>query len=142
MPDDGPARRPSRPSVSDTSMPKPRRPLGVHLLEDRSVPATFGVPWADPDPLPLSLAPDGTETPTVPRVLGPLMIPPGPATSRQREVLRAIQTWAAATNINVGLVADGGQALGAVGAVQGDSRFGDIRLAAAPLAASLVAGAA
>ena len=44
----------------------------------------------------------------------------------------AFQTWAVQTNLNIGLVADGGQPLGTNGAVQGDARFGDIRVAAAP----------
>ena len=34
--------------------------LGVERLEERAVPATFGVPWADPSRLTLSFAPDGT----------------------------------------------------------------------------------
>src|SRR5262249_32579442 len=57
----------------------------------------------------------------------------------QREILRAFQTWAVNANIDIGVVADGGQALGALGAVQGDSRFGDIRIAAAPLSPGIVA---
>jgi len=45
--------------------PPPRR-LGSQLerLEDRSLPATFGVPWADPGHLTLGFAPDTTPTPT------------------------------------------------------------------------------
>ena len=39
-------------------------------------------------------------------------------------------------------MADGGQALGTVGAVQGDTRFGDVRIAAAPQSSGLVANAA
>ncbi len=35
-------------------------------------------------------------------------------------------------NINVAVAGDGGQALGIAGAVQGDARFGDIRIAASP----------
>src|SRR5207249_653277 len=36
--------------------------------------------------------------------------------------------------INVGLVADGGAPVGGPGAIQGDLRFGDIRIAAHPMA--------
>ena len=39
-----------------------RRRLVVEILEDRAVPATFGVPWNDPGHLTLSFAPDGTAT--------------------------------------------------------------------------------
>src|SRR4051812_31799923 len=123
-------------------MTKPRRPLGVERLDDRSLPATFGIPWADPGHLTLSFAPDGTDTPTEPSTLNAVMTSTVPYAGWQREVLRAFQTWAAATNLNIGLVPDGGQPLGTVGAVQGDSRFGDIRVAAAPLDAGLLAGAA
>ena len=39
------------------------------VLEDRSLPSTFGVPWADPTHLTLSFAPDGTATPLGPNSL-------------------------------------------------------------------------
>src|SRR5690606_14970847 len=51
------------------------------------------------------------------------------------------QTWAMHANINIGLVGDGGQALGSVGAVQGDARFGDFRIAAALLSPELLGSA-
>ena len=37
-----------------------RMSLVVESLEGRAVPATVGVPWADPSRLALSFAPDGT----------------------------------------------------------------------------------
>ena len=46
----------------------------------------------------------------------------------QREILRAFQTWVAATNVNIGLGADTGASFGSSGAYQGDARFGDIRI--------------
>src|SRR5262249_27499664 len=51
----------------------------------------------------------------------------------QREILRAYQTWVANANLNVGLVADGGQPMGIAGPPQEDIRFGDIRIGARPL---------
>jgi hypothetical protein len=111
------------------------------ILEARTLPTIFGIPWADPSHLTVSFAPDGTATPTGPSGLFALLNQTGPAEVWQREVLRAFQTWAVNANINIGLVADGGQALGTPGAVQGDSRFGDIRVAAAPLDPALVASA-
>lgn len=104
------------------------------LLEDRTVPTAFGTPWADGEHISLSLVPDGTGTHLGTSALAQTF---GKTTSRgvwEKELLRAFQTWAAAANINIGLRADGGQALGTHGAVQGDARFGDIRVAAAPLA--------
>ena len=43
------------------------------------------------------------------------------------------QTWAATTNVNVSVVPDSGAPLGTVGPIQGDSRFGDLRIVAVPL---------
>src|SRR4051812_43058660 len=119
-------------------MTRPRPRLAVVALEDRSLPTTFGVPWADPRHLTLSFAPDGTATPYGPSSLYQALGQSMSAATWHREVLRAFQTWAANFNINVSLAADGGQPLGAVGAVQGDARFGDVRIAAAPLASTLV----
>jgi hypothetical protein len=105
--------------------------LGFEPLEPRTVPTAFGIPWADPGHMTLSFAPDGTPTPlgssSLTRTLG------SAGSDWQREVLRGFQTWAALTNINIGVVRDGGQSFGASGAVQGDNRFGDIRIAAVPL---------
>src|SRR5262245_10001268 len=86
-------------------------------LEDRSVPTAFGTPWADPAHLTLSFTPDGTPTPLGPSSLSQTLGGAGTTAAWQREVLRGFQSWAAVANIDVGLVADGGQALGSAGAV-------------------------
>lgn len=109
-------------------------------LEDRSLPTAFGVPWADPEHLTFSFVADGTQTPLGTSSLTQLLSSSASA-DWKREVLRAFQTWAVHANINIGLVSDGGQALGAVGAVQGDTRFGDIRVAAAGLSPDVLASA-
>lgn len=119
----------------------PRLGSGFESLEDRFVPAAFGIPWADPAHLTLSFTPDGTPTPLGPSSLSKTLGAAGTTAAWEREVLRAFQSWAAVANIDVGLVADGGQALGAAGAVQGDARFGDARIAAAPLSVGEVADA-
>src|SRR5438874_10365811 len=89
-------------------------------LEDRAVPATFGVPWSDPSHLTLSFVPDGTpiagHVSSLFKTLGALE----PSATWEREILRAFQTWAVNANINIGLVADGGQALGVAGGTQHD----------------------
>ena len=122
-------------------MNRPRRLNNVEALEDRSMPSTFGIPWADPNHLTLSFTGDGTSTPIGANSLSQTMAGAGSTADWQREILRAFQTWAAKTNMNIGLVADGGQALGSLGAVQGDGRFGDIRVAAAPLSSGILASA-
>ncbi|HEX4611394.1 MAG TPA: matrixin family metalloprotease [Urbifossiella sp.] len=124
-------------------MPKSPRPLGAAFdcLEDRNLPTIFGIPWADPGHLTLSFTPTNTPTPVGPATTSQTLGEAGSTAAWEREVLRAFQSWAAVTNVNIGLVADGGQALGTPGAVQGDARFGDLRVAAAPLSAEAVASA-
>jgi hypothetical protein len=56
--------------------------------------------------------------------------------------LTAYQTWAANANVNVSVVNDGGQAFGAPGVPQGDSRFGDLRVGMAALADTALANTA
>ncbi len=113
--------------------------LELEVLEDRRVPATFGIPWSDPSHLTLSFAPDGTSVlGRASNLFGSL----GATVSTsawEREVLRAFQTWAASAEINIGLVADGGQALGTAGLVQGDARFGDLRIVGRALSPEVLA---
>jgi len=123
-------------------MPAHRPSLRLETLGDRCLPTLFGIPWADPNHLTLSFVPDGTATPYGPSSAFATLGQSVPTASWQRDVLRAFQTWAVNANIDVGLVADGGQPLGTVGAVQWDSRFGDVRVAAAPLSSSLLASGA
>jgi hypothetical protein len=112
----------------------------VESLGDRAVPATFGNPWPSPN-LTISFVPDGTDVHGAPSRLSQLFAGI-PTDVWQGEILRAFQAWAVAANVNVGIVADGGQPLGAPGAPQGDARFGDIRIAAVPLAPDAAALAA
>src|SRR5262245_38932660 len=106
----------------------PRR-LSFEQLEDRLTPA-FGTPWYDGTSLTMSFVPDGTDisgkASNLSALLGATLTQP----QWQREILRAYQTWAVRANLNIGLVADGGQALGVSGASQADVRFGDIRIGA------------
>src|SRR4051812_4126772 len=95
--------------------PARRRLLGtpIECLEDRSTPnATFGIPWPDNDHLTLSFVPDATPTVTGPSSLFATMSQAGATAVWKREILRAFQTWAAQTNADIGLVADGGQPFG------------------------------
>src|SRR5437868_5056329 len=118
----------------------PSKRLLVEQLEDRLTPA-FGTPWFDGSSLTLSFTPDGTDISGTPSNLFSLM---GSTTAQpqwQREILRAYQTWVAQANLNVGLVADGGQAMGTAGAPQEDIRFGDIRIGARSLSAPGTPGA-
>ncbi len=113
-------------------------PLAVERLEDRAVPATFGVPWLDGSNLTLSFAPDGTATFDGASNLSQTLTPLG-LNAAKLEILRAFQTWASQANVNIGVAADGGQAFGSNGAIQGDQRFGDIRLFAQSLGSNQLA---
>ncbi|MCI0457242.1 MAG: matrixin family metalloprotease [Gemmataceae bacterium] len=115
------------------------RPLVLEHLEDRLTPATYGNPWPDGAHLTLSFAPDGTDAAGRSSALFRTLDAKAPTAVWQREALRAFQTWAAHANINFGVVRDGGQPLGSAGRPQGDSQFGDIRLAAYPMSGEVIA---
>ncbi len=124
-----------------------RRRLIVECLEDRTVPATYGIAWPNPGQLTLSFVPDGTLVNGSPSVLfqtlnAQEMAQNSKLTSQQATqlwetaILRGFQTWAVNANINIGLVPDDGAPLGTAGAPQGDPRFGDIRISMVPLLSS------
>jgi Matrixin len=116
------------------------RRLIVEQLEARTAPAVFGIPWLDPTHLTLSFAPDGTSIDGVPSDLFQTLDGefPTPA-SWQDVIIQAFQTWAAETNVSIGLKADDGAPFGVAGLTQGDPRFGDIRVGARPLASDVMA---
>src|SRR5262245_66666302 len=101
--------------------------LRLESLEDRAVPAVFGEPWLDGRHLTLSFAADGTSVSGVGSNLTSALSPLG-WDAAKLELLRAFQTWASQSNLNVGLVPDTNWAFGTAGAIQRDSRFGDIRI--------------
>src|SRR6516165_7231771 len=103
-------------------MPRTRR-LTVEHLEGRTVPSGLGAPWPDPLHLTLSFVPDGTPAATGPSDLFGTLDAQAPEAVWKQTVLRAFQTWASTANINVSVVADGGEPLGVPGAVEGDARF-------------------
>jgi hypothetical protein len=116
-------------------MAKSRR-LCVEVLEDRLTPATWGIAWPNPEHLTLSFVPDGTAVNNAPSTLFQTLNAAAPTAAWEAEILRAFQTWAINANINIAVVPDGGQPLGASGASQGDPRFGDIRISMAALNSS------
>lgn len=103
--------------------------LAVEELEDRTVPTGFGVAWPDAQHLTLSFVPDQAPSSGASDLFRTLDALAPPAVW-QTQILRAFQTWAQYANINIGVVSDDGEALGVAGAPQGDTRFGDIRVAA------------
>jgi hypothetical protein len=113
--------------------------LFIEQLEERLTPSAWGQPWPDPGHLTLSFAPDGTNAGGgASSNLFRLLNAAAPTSAWETTILRALQTWAVNSNVNIGLVHDGGQPLGSTGAVQGDPRFGDIRIAARPQAPTAI----
>jgi hypothetical protein len=112
----------------------------VHFdaLEDRSVPATFGVPWTD-SRITLSFAPDGTvvsgRTSTLEAGLAQTMS----QEEWQREILSAFHKWSEVSGLDIAVVNDSGAAFGTAGRLQNDPRFGDIRIGGNRLSADVLA---
>src|SRR5271157_6062754 len=113
--------------------------LTLERLEERRVLTEYGVPWPESEDLTLSFAPDGTAGGNQPSDLFASLNAQMPTRQWELDILRAFQTWAVQSNINIGLVADGGQPFGILGLKQGDPRFGDIRIGAFPLGADVLA---
>jgi hypothetical protein len=113
-------------------MMKQQTRLNIETLEDRITPSTWGIAWPYAN-LRASFAPDGTLVDGNQSSLFNTLGAQAATRAWEAEVLRALQTWADAANLNVGLVADGGQPIGCPGLIQGDPRFGDIRFAAEPM---------
>src|SRR5947207_1643291 len=120
-------------------MKRTRPALLLERLEDRCTPATYGNAWPDAEHLTLSFAPDGTQVSDRGSVLFQLLSGVAPTAVWQREIVRAFQTWAVNAKVNVGVVGDSGVPLGTPGLIQGDDRFGDIRVAAYPMGRDVIA---
>ena len=64
----------------------------------------IGQPWPDPGHLTLSFAPDGTNAGGAPSGLFNLLNAQDSTPNWETAILRAFQTWAVNTNVNVGVV--------------------------------------
>jgi hypothetical protein len=113
--------------------------LNLERLEDRDLLATWGMAWPTPQHITVSFVPDGTVVGSAPSNLFQTLNSQAATSVWETTILQALKTWAANTNISIALVNDGGQPLGTSGLIQGDSRFGDIRVAAEPLGSDVVA---
>jgi hypothetical protein len=121
-------------------MVKARR-LSIESMEDRMLlsASAFGIPWPNAEHLTLSFPADGSVAVGQPNQLNAILNAETNQGPWHQEMMRALQTWSAAADINIGLVSDGGQPLNAAGPPQGNPNFGDIRIAGAKLDPSLVA---
>jgi hypothetical protein len=113
--------------------------LTLERLEERDLLATWGMAWPNPQHVTVSFVPDGTAIGSAQSNLFQTLNSQAPTSVWETTILQAIKTWAANTNISIALVNDGGQPIGTSGMIQGDSRFGDIRVAAEPLGSDVAA---
>ncbi len=112
----------------------------VLALESRELlSATTGLVWDNVAVLTFSFAPDGTDVSGQSSDLYSALAPLGDVKTWQRAILDAVQGWVVKANLNVGVVPDTGAPLGAGGPLQGDTRFGDIRIAGAQMSPDVLA---
>ena len=90
--------------------------------------------WENVSRLTLSLAGDGTNISNHQSSLFSSFQHMLNAQQLEQTILRAFQTWARHSNVNVGLVADSNEDFGTRGSTQNDERFGDVRVGAIPMA--------
>jgi hypothetical protein len=101
----------------------------LEFLESRITPYVLsGYTWANPN-VSVSYMPDGTVIQVGhPSNLFAVYNAAYPQATWQREVAMSLQAWADVSNLNFHFVSDDGSPQGTAGLVQGDPRFGDIRL--------------
>jgi hypothetical protein len=121
-----------QPALSSRPAHRKLRP-SVETLEARVVPSASGHEWPRPERVTFSFMPDGTLLGTnaggnVYSNLFAKFNAKWPTATWQNLVVKAAQTWAAATNINFDLVSDSGAPTGSGSYQQGDTQFGDIRI--------------
>jgi hypothetical protein len=123
-------------------LPNSRRVAAVESLEPRLLLfAPNGGAWPHPELVTVSFMPDGTDIGGVPSNLFSKMNARWSTGTWQREMLKGVQSFAAQTNLNIGLSSDNGAPFGSCGGgdcnLQGDSSFGDIRIGGLDLGGAL-----
>ncbi len=108
------------------------RSMRLESLDRRDLMTTFGTPWPDARSLTVSFPSDDAEIGGYQNSLRSVLDQVADRKEWQEAVLRAFQTWAVESNINVGLATDRGDNFGAVGLTQNDPRFGDFRIGGLP----------
>jgi hypothetical protein len=111
----------------------------LERLEARELLDASGFLWGDAPQLTLSFAEEGTQVAGLRSALQQSFDGLGTADVWQGTVLRAFQVWASQTNGDIGVVNDEGLPFGVPGLARDDTRFGDIRVAAVPLAPDVLA---
>ncbi|AMV39006.1 Matrixin [Planctomyces sp. SH-PL62] len=116
--------------------PRRKRPSLLEALEDRTLMATSGVDyvvkngfsWSNPSRITYSIAPDGVQWISGVNGMNSAFDAKFGRGVWEREIARALATWQSVANINIVPIKDGPYRVNALGAPQGDARFGDIRI--------------
>ena len=114
----------------------------LESLEGRQLlSAVNGGAWTQPQRITYSFVPDGTDTGGIPSALFSTLNAVASTSTWQDQFRKAAASWEQVANINLVQVSDNGEPLSATGDQQGDPNIGDIRIAAAPLGAGILAEA-
>jgi Matrixin len=124
--------------------PKNRSKHGVvpnmEDLEDRILLySAYGDKWTYDSRITFSFMPDGTNVGGLSSALFSTMNANNSTAAWEGQIEQAASLWEGATNANLALVSDGGEADGSSGDQQDDPRFGDIRIGAVPLGSGILA---
>src|SRR6266849_3389356 len=84
----------------------------LERLEDRTLPAMWGMAWPNPQHVTVSFVPDGTQVFDSQSSLFQTLNSQATTSAWETTILQALQTWAANANINLAVVSDGGQPIG------------------------------
>ncbi len=109
------------------------------LLETRNL--LTGFAWADATNLSISFAADGTDVAGNKNELSADLNQLGTQAQWQAAIVRGFRTWLNELGYNIHVVKDSGAKFGISGASHNDARFGDVRVAAVPLTAGVLATA-
>jgi hypothetical protein len=101
--------------------------------------SALGDQWTYDSRITYSFMPDGTSVGGTASVLFQTMNANYPTATWQQQFEQAAALWENVANVNLALVSDGGQPVGASGNQQDDPRFGDIRIGAIPLGPGVLA---
>ncbi len=111
---------------------RPTATIDFQSLESRRLLAAFGTPWPEPRDLTISFPADGVEVGKYANDIRDTLDQVADRQQWEELALRAFQTWAIHTDINVGLRNDFDLDFGAPGLTVGDPRFGDFRIGSFP----------
>ena len=126
-------------SAARSTPDRPVRPALENLESRLLLYSTLGAEWTYDSRITYSFMPDGTSVGGVPSALFSTLNAVASTPTWQAQFENAASLWETASNVNLTLVSDGGQAVGCNGNQQDDPRFGDIRIGAIPLASGVLA---